>query len=492
MKTFTRFVVAVTSVYVVLSCAQAQTQAQTQTEIRKAIVKVYAVYNKHNYYDPWRMNGQRTGHGSGCIIDGQKIMTNAHVVANQTFIQVKRAGQVKKYVAKVEVVAHECDLAILTVADDDFFADTEPIGIGELAGVRDKVAVYGFPTGGDELAITEGVVSRIEHRQYFHSGARLLACQIDAAINPGNSGGPVVKGGRIIGIAFQGGGGENIGYMVPVPVINHFLSDLEDGKYDGIPDLGISLQKMENPDMRLKYGMSEKQTGVLVNKTYPDSAAKGYLGSGDVILSIDGENVENDGTIEFRKSERTFLSYLMQNKYIDDTITFEVLRTNKVVPVDIKLFEKIDSSRLAPNDQYGIAPTYYIAGGIVFEPLTVNFLKEWGEEWRDNAPIHLVNYYNLGEPTKDRKQIVILVKVLADEVNMGYHSLNFNVISNVNGKRISDIKDLVSAIEEHQGKYHVIEDERGFKIILDRIKVDESTEGILKRYKINSDRSEDL
>ncbi|MCP4369871.1 MAG: trypsin-like peptidase domain-containing protein, partial [Deltaproteobacteria bacterium] len=246
MKIFTRFVVAVASACVVSSYAQAQTQ--TPAEIRKAIVKVYAVYNEHNYYDPWQMRGQRTGNGSGCIIDGQKIMTNAHVVANQTFIQVKRAGQAKKYVAKVEVVAHECDLAILTVADDDFFADTEPIGIGELAEVRDKVAVYGFPIGGDELAITEGVVSRIEHQQYSHSGAHLLSCQIDAAINPGSSGGPVVKGGRIIGIAFQGGGGENVGYMVPVPVINHFLSDIEDGKYDGIPDLGIFIQKMENPD----------------------------------------------------------------------------------------------------------------------------------------------------------------------------------------------------------------------------------------------------
>lgn len=486
MKTFTKYVVAIALVCVVTSCVQAQ------TTVRKAVVKIYTVYNEHNYYDPWQMRGQQTSSGSGCIIDGQKIMTNAHVIANQTFIQVKRAGQARKYVAKVEVVAHECDLAILTVADDDFFAGTEPIEIGELAEVRDKVAVYGFPTGGDEMAITEGVVSRIEHQEYSHSRAHLLTCQIDAAINPGSSGGPVIKDGRIVGIAFQGGGGENIGYMVPVPVINHFLADIKDGKYDGIPDLGISIQKMENPDIRLKYGMSKKQTGVLINKIYPDSAAKGLLESGDVILSIDNENIENDGTIEFRKNERTSLSYLMQNKYINDTITFEVLRANKVMPVDIKLFEKIDSSRLAPNDQYDVAPTYYIVGGIVFEPLTVNLLKEWGRQWYAKAPRNLINYYRRGEPTKDRKQIVILLKVLADEVNMGYHNWKYNVISNVNGKKISDITDLVSAIEEHQGKYHVIEDERGYKIILDRIKVDESAERILKRYKINSDRSEDL
>jgi S1-C subfamily serine protease len=486
VKTFGKYVAAVALACVITSCVQAQ------TTVRNAIAKIYTVYNEHNYYDPWQMKGQRTSNGSGCIIDGQKIITNAHVVANQTFIQVKRAGHAKKYMAKVEAVAHECDLAILTVADQAFFADTEPIGIGELAKIRDKVAVYGFPTGGDELAITEGVVSRIEHCEYVHSEARLLTCQIDAAINPGSSGGPVIKDGKIVGIAFQGGGGENIGYMVPVPVINHFLADIKDGKYDGIPDLGISIQEMENPDIRLKYGMDKQQTGVLVNKIYPDSAAKGLLESGDVILSVDDENIENDATIEFRKNERTFYTYIMQNKYIDDTITFEVLRANKVMPVKIKLFEKIGASNLSPDDQYDIAPTYYIAGGLVFEPLTVNFLKEWGRQWYAEAPTHLVNYYVRGEPTEDRKQIVILVKVLADEVNRGYHNWSYNVISSVNGKRISNITDLVSAIEEHQGKYHVIEDERGGKLILDRIKVDDSTERILRRYKITSDRSEDL
>ena len=78
--------------------------------------------------------------------------------------------------------------------------------------MRDKVAVYGFPTAGDEMSITEGVVSRIEQRNYAHSNANLLTCQIDAAINPGNSGGPVIKNDRIAGVAFQSSmRGENIG-----------------------------------------------------------------------------------------------------------------------------------------------------------------------------------------------------------------------------------------------------------------------------------------
>ncbi len=187
------------------------------------MVKVYTIYSEYDYDMPWQISRQGEKSGSGCIISGKRILTNAHVVADQTFVQVKRAGEAKKYMAEVEFVAHDCDLAVLKVSDDSFFTGVEPIEIGNLPKMGDKVAVYGFPEGGDELCITEGVVSRVEYQNYAHSGAYLLACQIDAAINPGNSGGPVIKNGEIVGIAFQRRtSGENIGYMIPAPVINHF------------------------------------------------------------------------------------------------------------------------------------------------------------------------------------------------------------------------------------------------------------------------------
>ena len=235
-------------------------------DVKQAVVKIYTVYDKYDYDEPWQMSGQKSVNGSGCIIKGKRILTNAHVVADQTFIQVKKAGDARKYTAEVEVVAHKCDLALLRVEDDSFFDGVDPIGIGNLPKVRDRVAVYGFPEGGDELSITEGVVSRIEHSKYSHSSAELLTCQIDAAINGGNSGGPVLRGDRLVGVAFQALSGrnvENIGYMVPSPVIKHYLADISDGRYDGIPGLGISTQRMENPDLRLRFGMRETQTGVL-------------------------------------------------------------------------------------------------------------------------------------------------------------------------------------------------------------------------------------
>ncbi|MCK5341447.1 MAG: trypsin-like peptidase domain-containing protein [Desulfobulbaceae bacterium] len=465
-----------------------------ENSIKNAVVKIYAVYNTPSYHNPWQMLGQRTFHGSGCIIEGNRILTNAHVVSDQIFIQVRRAGIAKRYTAKLEVVAHECDLAILSVADKDFFSGATPVPIGSLPQIRDKVTVYGFPQGGDKLSITEGIVSRVEHVSYAHSTAYLLACQIDASINSGNSGGPVLKDNKIAGVAFQemsAANFENIGYMVPAPIIKHFLADIEDGHYDGTPSLGLSMQKLENPDMRRYYRLGEKESGALVNKIYPDSPAEGILQTGDIILEIDGIPIENDGTIEFREGERTYFGLVLQKKFINDTVTLKILRKGQKSTVTIQLTQPLDFDRLVPHMQHDRAPTYFIFGGLVFEPLTLNYLKEFGGDWSLFSPNELMHYYQNGEPDGWR-EVVVLTEVLADKSNIGYHEFEDNIIVKVNNRDITAVKDLVQAFEEHSGKFHTVEDIRGYKLILSDSAAKESMNRILKNYSISSDRSPDL
>jgi S1-C subfamily serine protease len=456
-----------------------------------AIVKVYTVYAEHDYDMPWQTVRQERKVGSGCIIEGKRVLTNAHVVADHTFIQVKRAGDGKKYTAQVEAVAHACDLAILKVSDDSFFSGVKPLELGPLSKMGDKVAVYGFPTGGEELCITEGVVSRVEYRGYVHSRAHLLACQIDAAINSGSSGGPVIKDGKIVGIAFQSvRSGENIGYMVPVGIIDHFLRDMKDGKYDGIPSLEISWQTMENPSLRSKYQMSEGQSGVLITHLPPGSPAEQHLRVGDVILSIDDKPIGNDGKISFRDNERIHFEFAVHSKSMGDSVQFEVLREKKVTEVSIPVTVSVDSLALVPFRQHDRPPTYYILGGLVFQPLTGNYLDTWGK--LEKAPPVLVSHYYHGKRSQGQSQVIVLAGILGGEVTVGYEDAQYHVISEVNGVEISSMADLVRAIEHHSGAYHTVTDERGHQIVLERAKIAEQSETLLKRYKIKSDRSDDL
>jgi S1-C subfamily serine protease len=464
-----------------------------RADVREAMVKIFAVQNRPDYTNPWNMFGPSSLSGSGCVINGNRILTNAHVVSDNTFIQVRLFGQSKKYEAKVLAVSHEADLALLTVAEPDFFKGVTPLEIGELAKVQQAVVVYGFPQGGDALSTTTGVVSRIEHQVYAHSMLELLAVQIDAAINPGSSGGPVLFDDKIIGVAMQYmGNAENIGYMVPAPIINHFLEDLKDHHYDGFPEDGIFCQSMDNDGIRKMYGMSSEQSGCLVYRVIPGSPSEGLVEPGDVVMRIDGHKVADDGTVEFRPKERTSLNYYIQAHQVGDALNLNVLRKGRDELIKLKLNLPVGMNQLVPLEQYDVRPTYYIYGGLVFSPLTVNYLKTWGATWFANAPKNLVASFQFDQLTQVGERIVVLTRVLPDEVNKGYHNSGDYRIVKVNGQPINNLQDLVRIVEGSSEPFVSFTDRWGASVILDRKAVEARKHEILDKYRIEKDRSDNL
>lgn len=464
------------------------------SDISDAIVKVYAVSDPPDYLNPWNMMGPSSVTGSGAVIEGNRILTNAHVVSDLTFIQVRRYGDTQRYPARLLAISHQCDLALITVDDPSFFQGIDPLPTGDLPATNQEVLVYGFPMGGDTLSITKGVVSRIEHQPYVHSSITLLAGQIDAAINPGNSGGPVIVDGKIVGVVMQGiPSSQNIGYMVPAPIIKHFFEDLSDEQLDGFPNLGVYMQYMENPDIREKYTMPVNITGVLVNQVIPGSSADGIIQPGDVILSIDDSPIANDGTVEFRAKERTNLAYIVQKHQIGDDLNLKILRNGKVQNLSVNLSSSYEKNWLIPYEQYETLPTYYIYGGLVFSPLSINLFNIWGSSWFNNAPKELVALLANNIPTVEGEQVIILLRVLPASVNDGYQNYAPWIVKKVNGKEVLNIKELVQAIESNESNsFIILENNSNQQIVLNREKVKQANPQILATYKIREDRSLDL
>ena len=104
---------------------------------KQAIVKIYTTAKMPNYQVPWA-SSMRSSTGSGAIIEGGYILTNAHVVANQAFIEVQRYGQRKRYIAKVYAVSHQSDLALLKVEEKTFFEGVKALTFGSLHNVEQK------------------------------------------------------------------------------------------------------------------------------------------------------------------------------------------------------------------------------------------------------------------------------------------------------------------------------------------------------------------
>lgn len=459
-----------------------------------AVVKVFVTSNAMDYYRPWQSKGIKPSVGSGAIIKGNRILTNAHVVSNHTFIQVKKDSNPKKYTAKVIAIGHDCDLALLEVDDPHFFDDVVPLEFGELPKQQDNVIVIGYPQGGDKISITEGVVSRVEVTSYAQSSRQLLTVQIDAAINPGNSGGPVVQNGKLVGIAMQiFRAGQNIGYMIPTPIIEHFFKDLDDGQYEGFPILGIDFKNTENDSLRELYGINNEKGGVLISKVLPFSPASGLLEVEDIVLEINGVSIGEDGTFLFRGNERLSLTHLVTKEHIGDEIALKIMRDIKIEYINVRLFPFVT---LVPHTHYFEKPPYYIYGGIVFTVLSTDLAHSWGNRWWEKAPLDLV-YYSIGTGRlniNNKKEMVVLLNILPDDINVGYHGIGNDIVSKVNGKEFKSFKEFVSLVNEAKNneKYTIIETEHKSRIILRNENIEKVNKEILKRNNIPYQFSPDV
>ncbi len=466
---------------VILGFSLVAADEKIDDEIKDAIVKIYTVSQVYSSKAPWNSSTFRTS-GSGCIISGNRILTNAHVVANHTFLEVKRYGTTKRVQAKVLHVSHQADLAIITVDDEEFFKGVKPLTLNALPNIQQNVTVFGFPAGGNTLSVTTGIVSRIEHRRYVHGGEKFLAIQVDAAINSGNSGGPAISEGNIVGVVMQSmSKSQSIGYLVPVTMINHFLEDVKDGHNDGFANMGITTQKIESTTLREMYGMDENCTGQLVINTVYNSSAKDILKAGDIITHIDGHKINNDGTVSFRYHQFTSYKYFIDLHQIGDVLELDIIRAQKPMKVKIKLQSIADNFLVVKTTRFDKAPTYFIYGGYVFVPLTKKLLHSTR-----------LRYMASRWPTEEKKEIVVLLKVLASELSQGNSSISFWPVEKINGKTFSTFDEFYQIVKNFKGDYLLLEDDEGIQVVMDSKVCKMKNQEILKRYNIKYDKSVDL
>ena len=453
--------------------------------VKKALVKVYTSHQLFDYLSPWQYGQSANSTATGFIIDGERIITNAHAVLNSKFLQVRKEGDSKKYKAVVKFTSEEYDLALVEIEDKSFFNGTVPLKLGTLPEIQEKLTVYGYPLGGDKLSTTQGIVSRMEHNTYTLTNRKFLIGQTDAAINSGNSGGPVVSKGKVVGVAFAGlNSADNIGYFIPVNILNNFLEDIKDGKYDGSPLLGLEWLELESPSHRRMLGIEDKTGGILIKKVFKNSPFEGVLQKNDVLMKLDNYPIEYDGTIEFRKNEKTDFSYVNQQKKYGDNLSYEIIRDKKTKTGQVKLEKKDIKYTVVTEVTIETPPSYMVYGGLLFEPLTSNYMAGVIEK--------LGSVYDREELYKDYKELVVLVRVLPFDVNLGYTDAVNQIIVKVNGEKYKDFKDFAQKVKNVKSGFIIFENDNGDEIVLDVKEVEEQREALMQNYNISSDMSDDI
>jgi S1-C subfamily serine protease len=462
--------------------------ALNAVEISRSLIRIEATSQEPNYKTPWNPGDVISGVGAGFVVDGKRVMTNAHVVSNARFLTISKEGDPNPYLAKVLHVAHDCDLALLGVEDPNFFKGTLPLEFGGIPEIESVVSAYGYPLGGTRLSVTRGIVSRIDFQPYSHSGMDShLAIQIDAAINPGNSGGPVMQKGKVVGVAFQGYRGDiaqNVGYMIPTPVILRFLKDVEDGRYDSFVDLSLTYRSLFNPAARRALGLKDDSTGVQVCSVYSGGASDGIVKPGDVVLKIDGHTVSSDGTIPI-ENEAVPLEEVVERKFKGENVRLDILREGKPMALTVSLKETWPFK--LQSNLYDEKPRFVMAGGLVFQPADQNFME--AHDPSDQRLNYLFDYFVEDELHTNRPEIIVLSNILPDPVNAYAEEFRYSVVDEVNGHRIKRIEDIATAFDE-QAEYYVIKFAGGNRpIVLERKAIEEARPRIRERYAVTAEKN---
>eukprot|EP00656_Telonema_subtile_P039137 TRINITY_DN44274_c0_g1_i2.p1 TRINITY_DN44274_c0_g1~~TRINITY_DN44274_c0_g1_i2.p1 ORF type:complete len:525 (+),score=90.30 TRINITY_DN44274_c0_g1_i2:51-1625(+) len=463
-----------------------------------SVVKIEVTGASIDWLQPWRVGNQKEWGGSGFAIGGRQILTNHHVISEATDIRVRKNGSSKRFLARTLCSSVELDLGIIEVVEEEeeFWRGVKEIKFATMLPLlQERVTVVGYPTGGSTVCVTEGVISRVDCKNYNisnsskHCSGNLLVVQIDAAINPGNSGGPCFDhNGAVTGVAFQGLSGDNldnIGYLVPSALVQAFLHGIKrNGRFSGVPQVPFHWHNLHNKSLRLSLKVPEGMSGVVVTDCSPlaQTKAGGQLfQKDDVILSIDGHTLGDDFTVTLRNDELVHAAFLITGKRAGQDTKFSVLREAKKVELKAQLGPLPPPIPRFPGekDQFGLQPAWVIIGGLVMVPLSCPMFgstrKEWSAIWKmcggPSANIQdLLNNPGFVRPGEESQQRVVMIQILKSDLNYGYQVKRWSLLESLNGKSIESLSELAKTYkrcQEDGDNWLKFKFEGGFSVVLE-------------------------
>ena len=450
-------------------------------EYLSTVAQVRVTSYSYSIDHPWQKGSAGRSFGSAVFVDGDRLLTNAHVVDSALRVELRRVGSDTWHRASVEYVSEASDLAMLKVSDEEFSIDAKPAALSSEIKFGSEVLVVGFPEGGDTVSVTKGVLSRTEETDYAYSAMTQLAYQIDAAINNGNSGGAVFSDGRLMGISFQAyDEAENVGYAIPSAVIDQFLTDIGDGVVDGVPQLPFFYLPINNVNMQEYLGLQEK-TGVYISETVGDSASR-CVQSGDVVTAIEGLNVSAFGMVESAEDGVVSIDHIASSSQIGDILELEVRNKKKGKTVNCELKYNWNNIWGAPGIDSQYRPKWLEVGGLILVDMADEvflYLDENEIEVHEKA-----SQFRFGMQQGTVKNPVggiFVSNVLDHDANAGYELTN-SLLKSVNGEIAGNVDAVKKIISENSNPWLVLEFLEGSLAVFKQSELELITEDLSLEY----------
>ncbi len=454
------------------------------------LVTLIVTSQRYDYGSPWQKGEITRANITGCVIEGRRILTSAYALSDSVRVEVLKKGEPRKYTAEVAIKDFHTGLAIVRVPEEEFFNGLTPVVFstnGRLFGETAKVYKWDAMTNLKEFT-AELNKSSI---RFYEPNCGVLMHQLSTVMNEGGNGEPVFVKGKLVGIATGLSGETKTLFAIASNVIERMLKDLADGNYQGVPFFwcdSVDMQGDEN--LKEYFGMQREDTGIMITDIPPLSSGGEVLKKNDIILSINGITIDDNGMYDSDRYGKLYYYGILQlNTFVGDTVRMRILRNKEKLDLQFNLKPVPDDCCVIPLISNDRAPNYYVFGGLVFQELSNGYFESWGSDWKKKGDKRMLHYYDSIKSLAGQggaRKIIVLNRVLADRINKGYHYMSNQILKKVNGQEVLNIRHLKSVVQGSKNKFAVFDFVGDSSIVLDRKLVVASEKELLKRYNIHS------
>lgn len=438
--------------------ATAQTEPQpelppaaepTMTDPSASLLTVSLTVQEYNLLRPWEKKAASSVKLAGVYLGEGKVLTLGANLNKANYVEISLPDASRTVTARVQSYDSDLNLGLLVVdseAESAIFADRAALSVGEPLNCTDAARLYCTLDGKKAVEMgLQGEIGTTDH------GLPRVQMRSDQVV-PSNytHGAPVVKDGKLVGLTCGFNAATRQLKVINADLINRFLSAAADTP-KGMPVMGVNFVELTDPVFRRYLKFSDERTGVYISKVQPGGAAAAAgLQVGDVLTSVEGIKVDNRGRCVLPLygmiDVTTAVRYL---KPLGETLNITFSRDGQEHEAVLPLNRDAEEKALIAKEPEGKAPRYLVWGGLVFQPLTSDYVSAVQAEFK-SLPIEYMRLESQEEELKKcgYNELTALSIVLPTKATLGYDTCSFSIVEKVNGVAPHNFAEFVKLLQQ--------------------------------------------
>ncbi len=419
-----------------------------------SLLAIHVTSQSYNNHTPWLKQSILTRTYLGVLVGKNQILVTASALRNHTLIEVQLIGESQeRLAAKVVLCDYIGDLALLEVNKPDKIAALQPMPLATRVDKTKDVNIFKWHPV-EMYEASPGKIKKMKVVPSYISKLPLSAFLVEANLSSYSGGKyslPVTQSGKLLGLSSGGVYRNQPLKIIPAAHIKHFIDDLTQGDYRGFPHLGIIYTDLKDPNTRQWLKLPQNSGGVWIQKVLPGTSAYPHLKKGDVILKVEGKNIDTRGYYQDKEWGRLRFPALITGKLVGDKLDLTIFRQGKEIKMTLKLQPFKPNLTLIPRYLYDRPVNYLFYAGFLFQELTRGYLQRtwnWGWELANSHYYYILHSKNYPTLPK-QKRVVFLNRVFPHKINHGYEGLKNCLVKSINQHQIHSIGQIQEALKSY-------------------------------------------